>query len=374
MTVVIPAARPLREHRPEESDRVKPLETPEEIFEVAFAYMKSKALFAGLHLGVFDALGDDARSFSELLEQTGAEERGLTTLLTAMVSIGLIQREGDGEDERYRNAPGSQAMLVGSAEGGFGDYCRNQVDRQMYPFLHNIADALRGRRDTVPFEDYETWFRDPGEASLYSASQHSASLPAAALLPVLVDFTDVRRLVDVGGGSGAFSITLCLAHPEMSASIIDFPNVAEVGRRFVAEAGLEDRIDFVCGNALDVEWPAEMDAALFSYVSGSVAEEGVLEMYCCAYRSLRPGGVVMVHDFMVDDDRSGPPLPALWAFQHSAFTPGGVGLTPGFVSDSLREAGFVDIEVKPFIPGMTRLVCGRKPAVDWPSAADSEDV
>lgn len=335
---------------------MKPLETPEEIFEVAFAYMKSKALFAGLHLGVFDALGDDARSFSQLLEQTGAEERGLTTLLTALVSIGLIQRE----DERYRNAPASLAMLVGSSEGGFGDYCRNQVDRQMYPFLHNIADVLRGRRDTVPFEDYETWFRDPGEASLYSESQHSASLPAAGLLAALVDLADVRRLVDVGGGSGAFAITLCQAHPEMSATIIDFPNVAEVGRGFVAKAGLEDRIDFVCGNALDVEWPADVDAALFSYVSGSVSAEGVSEMYRRAHRSLRPGGIAMVHDFMVDDDRSGPPLPALWAFQHSAFTPGGVGLTPGFVSDSLREAGFVEIEVKPFIPGMTRLVLGRK--------------
>jgi len=340
---------------------LKPIETPEEVFEVAFAYMKSKALFAGLHLGVFEALANGPCAFPELVERTGAEERGLTTLLTALVSIGLVERDGDDANERYRNAPASQAMLVDSPAGSFGDYCRNQVDRQMYPFLHNIADALRGKRDTVPFEDYESWFRDSGEATLYSESQHSASLPAAALLAAVVDLSGARHLVDVGGGSGAFAITLCQAHEKLSATIIDFPNVAEVGRRFVAEAQLGERVDFVCGSALEVKWPDEADAVLFSYVSGSVSAEGVSEMYQRAYRTLEPGGRVIVHDFMVDDDRRGPLLPALWALQHAAFTPGGVGLTVGFVSGTLEGAGFEEIGVTPFVPGMTRLVVGRKP-------------
>ena len=202
---------------------MRPLESPEEVFEVAFAYMKSKAMFAALHLGVFDALGEGEATFEELLAATGAEDRGLETLLAALVSIGLIEQTADegGRLGSYRNAPASQAMLVASADGGFGDYCRKQVDRQMYPFLHDIAEVLRGRRDTVPFVDYETWFRD--------------------------------------------------------------------------------------------------------------------------------------------DDHSGPLLPALWALQHAAFTPGGVALTPGFVSDALAKAGLVDALVRPFVPGMTRLVVARKP-------------
>jgi predicted O-methyltransferase YrrM len=252
-------------------------------------------------------------------------------------------------------------MLVSGPEGGFGEYCRNQLDRQMYPFLHNISDVLQGRRDTVPFEDYEAWFGVAEEASLYSESQHAISLPAAALLDALVDLSSAKRLLDIGGGSGAFSITLCGAHPGLSATVIDFPNVVEVGRRFAEEAGLESRIAFIGANALEVEWPKGQDAVLFSYVSGSVAAEGVAEFYRRAYRSLDPGGIVLVHDFMVDDDRSGPLLPALWALQHAAFTPGGVSLTLGFVSGLLSDAGFVDVSVGPFVPGMTRLGRGRKP-------------
>ncbi len=336
------------------------LQTPEQIFQVAFGYMGSKALFAGVRLGVFDALAGGPKPMAALLDATGAEPRGLRTLLTALVSLGLVDQT-DGPDGDFSNAPGSQAMLVSGPGGGFADYCRNQVDRQMYPFLHNISDVLQGKRDTVPFRDYEAWFGVSEEASLYSESQHAASLPAAALLGAVADLSGARRLLDVGGGSGAFSITLCRAHPELSATIIDFPNVVSVGKRFVADAGLESRIDFVSGNALDVEWPGGRDVVLFSYVSGSVAAEGVGEFYQRAYRSLDPGGVVLVHDFMVDDDHSGPVLPALWALQHAAFTPGGVALTPGFVTGLLGDAGFSDLRVDPFVPGMTRLARGRKP-------------
>jgi SAM-dependent methyltransferase len=322
--------------------------------------MASKALFAGAHLRIFDALADGPRSLKELAAETGADERGLSTLLTALVSTGLLEKL-DGAQEGFRNAPASQVMLVSGADGSFADYCRDQVDRQMYPFLHNLHDVLRGRRDTVPFQDYASWFADAGEASLYSESQHAASVPAAALLSALVDLSECRKLLDVGGGSGAFAITLCRKNPELSATILDFPNVLEVGRRFAADAGLAERIGFVAGNALEVDWPDGQDAVLFSYVSGSVSAESVAELYRRAHGALRPGGQVLIHDFMVDDDRSGPPLPALWALQHFAFTPGGVALTPGFVSGLLEEAGFEEASVAAFVPGMTRLARARKP-------------
>lgn len=336
-----------------------PLETAEQVFEVAFGYMASKALFAAAHLRIFDELAEGTKSLEELAKATGAEERALSTLLTALVSVGLLEPVGEA-GRGFRNAPASQVMLVSSPKGSFADYCRNQIDRQMYPFLHNIADVLRGRRDTVPFEDYEAWFGDVAEASLYSESQHEASLPAAAFLASVTDLSGCRHLLDVGGGSGAFSITLCRRYPELSATVLDFPNVVEVGRRFVAEAGLEDRIDFVAGNALEVDWPGGQDAVLFSYVSGSVAAEGVRELYRHAHQALCPGGIVLVHDFMVDDDLRGPRLPALWAFQHAAFTPGGIALTPAFVTECLRENGFEEVSVSPFIPGMTRLARGRR--------------
>jgi hypothetical protein len=228
---------------------VKPLQSIEEIFHVAFGYMASKALFAGLHLGIFDAVSDGPKELEVLVEETGAEERGLLTLLTALTSLGLLERT----DAGWSNAPATQMHLVAGAAGDFGDYLRYQIDRQMYPFMHNLALVLQGRRDTVPFRDYEAWFCDAKEAWLYSESQHAASKGLGALAAAQVDLTGRRKLLDVGGGSGAFSIGLCQLHPELFATVLDFPNVIEVARKSVVEAGLEARIGFVSGNALNTD-------------------------------------------------------------------------------------------------------------------------
>jgi SAM-dependent methyltransferase len=359
MTSVIPGEPPACDppDELEEVDRMEPLQNIEQIFHVAFGYMASKALFAGLHLGVFDALAEGPRDLEALVAETEADERGLLTLLTALTSLGLLEKT----DAGWRNAPATELHLVRGAPGDFGDYLRYQIDRQMYPFMHNLPDVLKGRRDTVPFEDYETWFRDSGEAQLYSESQHAASKGLGALAAAQVDLSGCRKLLDVGGGSGAVSIGLCQLHPELSSTILDFPNVVEVGRKFAAQAGLESRIDFVTGNALKTDWPGDQDVVLFSYISGSVSAEGVAELYRRAHRALVPGGIVLVHDFMVDDDRRGPPLTAIWALQHLTFTPGAVSLTTGFVTSRLEEAGFGGVSINGFVPGMTRLAQARKP-------------
>jgi SAM-dependent methyltransferase len=334
-----------------------PLTSLEQIFQVAFGFMASKALFAALHLGVFNALASGPKGLAAIADAIGADERALETLLTALTAVGLLERGEQG----WTNAPATQMFLAPAGGGGLGEYLRWQVDRQMYPFMHELADVLRGRRDTVPYRDYESWFRDPAQAALYSEAQHEASLGLGEVLAVRLDLSGRRRLLDVGGGSGALAIALCRHNAELQATILDFPNVLEIARRCVAKVGLESRIELMPGNALASNWPGGQDVVLFSYVSGSVSAEGVAELYRRAFAALEPGGVALVHDFMVDDDRTGPPLAAIWALQHLTFTPGAVSLTPGFVTGLLRDAGFCDTSVEDCVPGMTRLVRAAKP-------------
>jgi ubiquinone/menaquinone biosynthesis C-methylase UbiE len=167
-------------------------------------------------------------------------------------------------------------------------------------------------------------------------------------------------LLDVAGGSGAFTITLCQRHPQLRATLVDFPAVIEVAQRFVREAGLADRVDYIGGNALTAAWPQAQDVVLLSYLLSGVAGSAMERLCAQAYHALAPGGRLVIHDFMVDDDRSGPRNAALW-FMTFLFDPEAVSFTPSELVALVEGAGFVEVTVRDLIPGLTRLLLARKP-------------
>jgi ubiquinone/menaquinone biosynthesis C-methylase UbiE len=167
-------------------------------------------------------------------------------------------------------------------------------------------------------------------------------------------------MLDVAGGSGAFSIALCQRAPDLTCTIIDFPSVAAVGRTLVRDSGLGDRIAFVEGDARDVSWPGANDVVLMSYLLSAVAGSSAHELLGKAYKALRPGGRLLVHDFMVDDDETGPPLAALWLLNAVTIDADVALLTPAWLSAAARGAGFEDAHVTPVVPGTTRLLTARR--------------
>lgn len=329
----------------------------EEVSDVAFGFMGSKALFAALHHGLFTALSGGAMDAATVGEATGLHEERARTLLTALAGLGLVSVE----DGLYANAPAAEKFLVKGAKYDFGDYLRLQVDRQMYGLLDQIEDALAERLPEEATASYAQWFEDPAEAELYSRSQHAGSLGPALGLSKMVDLSAARSFLDVGGGTGAWAITLCAANPALKATVVDFPNVARLGREYVAAAGLAERIAYVEGNALETDWPGGQDAILMSYLFSGVPGETHGDLIARAMARLNPGGVLMIHDFVVNADRTGPRLAALWQLQHTAFTPEARSLDDEWLGATLKDAGFETVEVRPMIPEMTMLATGRKP-------------
>lgn len=337
---------------------MKSIETAEDISVLAFGFMASKALFAALHVDVFGALAGGPKTIKGLAAATKVPPTRMETLVTALVSIGLLVREGD----KVKNGPASEQYLVRDGANYFGDYLRFQIDRQMYPFMEHLDRVLIGDSDGVEFANYADWMADKGQAEMFSRSQHSGSLgPGAVLAKRLALSESATSMLDVGGGSGAFSIMFCKRYPNLRATVLDFPNVIEVGKSFVAEEKMGDRVDFVAADGTTADWPTHQDVVLMSYLFSGVPEEAIPDLCTEAFRVLKPGGLVAVHDFMVGDDRSGPPLAALWQLQHMVYTPNGVGLTPGFVRKALLKSGFEIAECRNLIPGMTQAMVARKP-------------
>ncbi len=334
------------------------VETAEDVSRLAFGFMASKALFAGLHVDVFTQLADGPKTAGALAGLTEVPVNRITTLMTALTAVGLVDRE----DETYSNAPGAAAFLVRGARYDFGDYLRYQIDRQMYPFLTQLNEVMDGSLDPEAVDSYQHWMSDPEQAVLYSEAQHAGSLGPGRTLARLIDLGGCHNLLDVGGGTGAMTIRLLETFPDLVSTIIDFPNVAEIGWRFITEAGMVDRVRYIPANALTTEWPTEQDAILMSYLFSGVPGSELPRMVQQAYDCLSPGGHFIVHDFMVEDDRTGPPMAALWQLQHMAFTPDARSVTPGWLTRRMREVGFTEPRDEEMVPGMTRLIHARRPS------------
>ena len=143
--------------------------------------------------------------------------------------------------------------------------------------------------------------------------------------------------------------------------MIDFPNVVAVAARFVDEAGLSSRISCLAGDALQVDWRQECDAVLMSYLLSAVGPDEGARLLDRAAAALVPGGLLIIHDFMLDEDRSGPTLAALWFLQYLAYRADCASFTASEIGRLLSERGFVDVTTAGLIHEVTSVVTGHKP-------------
>jgi 2-hydroxy-4-(methylsulfanyl)butanoate S-methyltransferase len=330
----------------------KQVEDVREISAITYGFMASRVLFAALEFDLFSHIAGGADSLPALAEATGIAENRLVTLLTALKSLGLIA-ECDGH---LTNAPATARYLVAGAAGDFRNYVRLVNGAVGYELFRHLNTALRGERIFPDKSPYEGLIYDAGiGGESFSSAQHAGSLGPARLMAKRVDLSGRKRLLDVGGGSGAYTLAFCATNPLLSATILDFPQTIDTARRYAREAGVAARIAHVAGNAITTEWPAGHDAILMSYLWSAVGDNDVRVLARRTMDALPPGGLVLVHDFMVDNAHEGPPF-AAWYLLGSIFdNPNAVCLTPSYVENILRQIGFNVEPTEIMLPGITML-------------------
>jgi ubiquinone/menaquinone biosynthesis C-methylase UbiE len=328
-----------------------------DISGVAYGFMASQALFAALEIGLFSHLAAGSRTIDELTGVTGVAPNRLRTLLTALIGLGLVVADGQ---RGYANAPASDRYLVRGAPGDFGEYFRLQIAQQIYPALLHLGSGLQGTGSA--FGTFTDLLSRPYEARIFTSAQHAGSLTAARALAGRVPMGQARTLLDVGGGSGAFAITLCTRNPRLRATVLDFPAVTDVAREYRDAAGLANRIGLLGGDAVHTPWPPDQDIVLMSYLLSAIGDGEIDVALGKAYACLRPGGLLVVHDFMLDEDEAGPALAALWFLQYVAYRSDGVSFSARSLAARLVDAGFAASDGEALIPEITKVILARKAA------------
>jgi hypothetical protein len=325
------------------------------ISAIAYGFMGSQALFAALELGIFDALADEPSDFDVLAATLRAPVGPLRVLLSTCQALKLLTREG----ERYTNSPAAARFLVRASRSYVGDYYLRQISPIIYPNMPMVRALLRG--GLVVQLDYTTTYTSPEKTEEFIRGQHAGSVGPAIMLTRTYDFAGCSCLLDLGGGSGAFAIETVKRYPSMSAVVLDLPAVIAVTERVIAEAGLADKISSVGSDLRSAHWPPGADAILLSYIVSCYSPETLHDLMARTFAYLPAGGRLLLHDFALHADRSGPHNAALFLFGQLSGAAETTAYTVDELAAAMRAAGYVEVASQPFLPDITFLVTGRKP-------------
>jgi hypothetical protein len=322
---------------------------------IAYGYMGSQALFAALELGLFTALSDEPCGLDNLAMKLHAPAGPLSVLVSTCLALKLLMDDG----ERYHNSPAAQRFLVQTARTYVGDYYLRQVSSLVYDRVPLVRSLLRGELPGA--QDY-THYLDSAEATEeFIRGQHGGSLAPASLLARSQDLSGFSSLLDLGGGSGAFAIEAVKRYPGLSAVVLDLPQVIVVTEKIIQEAGLMGRITCASGDLRSDAWPPKADLILLSYIISCYEPQTLRGLLTRSLSYLPRGGCLLIHDFALYADRSGPHNAALMLFGELSVSAQTHAYTIDELVAAMQEAGFVDVAMQPFLPDLTFLVSGRKP-------------
>jgi predicted O-methyltransferase YrrM len=325
--------------------------TEKSILELARGFMPSRVLLSGAELDLFTLLADEALTAGEIAAAVKAQRRGIEILLDALCALGFVVKKGG----RYHTEPSVAPLLSANAPDTILPMVLHMAT--VWQNWSQITDIALGKV-TPGMRKTGALAKDNRKA--FIGAMHVVASKAAPEVVAAIHPGQARRLLDVGGGSGTYTLAMLSAVPEMKATLFDLPPVIEMARDRLQAAGQLHRVDLATGDFYTDELPPGHDIALLSAIIHQSSYEQNEALYGKIFRALDPGGRIVVRDHVMSSDRTQPPEGALFAVNMLAGTEGGRTYTFGEIKEGLTAAGFTRINLIQ-TQGMFSLVEGFKP-------------
>lgn len=320
--------------------------------KMAQAYWESAALMAAVELEVFTAIAHGHDTVAAVARAVGISARNAERLLTALAAMTLLDRDGD----RFANAADVQRFLVKDGERYAGPWILFTKPR--WEAFGKLSEHLR-RSEENHLGQYTEFTVD--DARRYHAATYSIGMGAARLFSRSVDLTGRKLMLDLGGGSGAYSIVATKTYPGLKAIVLDLPPVAVVAEEYIAKNDAAERVSAMPGDFTKTEFPKGADVVVMASNLPQYEPDLIRLVVAKAFAAMVPGGEMHLIGETLHDDRRGPLSAALWGLNEAIQGSTGVAHTEGEVTGYLRGAGFTGVTVHPFVPGVLSRVTGRKP-------------
>jgi len=321
-----------------------------------WAYTLTGTLMAANKLDLFTALDLGPATAEEVAARCGAHANCMEKLLVACNALGLVEQRGG----RYRNTPFADRYLVRGRPAYQGDIIAHQHLWERWQELdHYVRTGSRGPKEAQVKAAMTEEEKAEAHRTWILAMHNIAMAGQADALANALHLSDRRLLCDVGGGPGTYALVLCQRHPQLRAVVLDLPETEPIAREIIASLGMEGRVKFRAADYLKDDYDDGSDVVLLSGVLHGEPVENCHRMLRKAYDSLTPGGLVVVQEILLNDEKTGPLLPALFSL-HMTY---GAAYTGREIADWMREAGFLKPKVRPLTgySWLNGLVIGKKP-------------
>jgi ubiquinone/menaquinone biosynthesis C-methylase UbiE len=328
----------------------KPL-SPAMFMEDLTGAWKAQTLVAAVELDVFGRIAAGKRTAKLIAGAAGASPRGMTSLLDALTAIGYLRKTGG----RYGLQPITAAFLVPGEKAYVGAMAH--ALSLTWDAWKDLTEAVRSGHpvETLDVAEKGKEFFPKLVASIFPGN-FAASTVAVTRLPEK-ERRKIHRILDVGAGSGAWSLAFAQAIPEARVTTVDFPEMTPITREFAEKFGVASRYDYLEGDLRQVEFGRDAyDLVILGHIIHSEGENHGKELLAKSYAALRPGGKLLIAEFVPNDARTGPAMPLLFGLNMLLQTEEGNVFTLRDYRAWLKAAGFRKVTIIPVPPPSTIIV------------------
>ena len=332
--------------------------TPQHLMQTVWSFMQPLALDAAIQNHVFDVLDAGPKTLEEVSHATGASLRGLAAVMNLLVGIQFLAKTTDG---RYSLTPESSAFLVTTKPGYHGGFVHQIVSGLITDFLP-LSEIVRTGKPVESHVD------SPHAAGFFEELVGNILPIAYPGARVVAEALGVSRAVqpvsvlDIGAGSGVWGIALAQASPHVRVTAVDLPGVLPVTRKIAQQFGVAGQFTCAGKDIFQDDLGSGYSVATLGHILHMASPDRNRFLLKNIFRALAPGGTLVIGEFIVNEDRTGPVEPLAFAVNMLVHTEQGNAYTLGEIRSWLQEAGFVNVRTLA-APAPSPLILANKPAL-----------
>ncbi len=322
---------------------------PDDLAQTLRGFQESRVLLTAVELDVFTAVGE-GRSAAEVAGVLRTDPRATEMLLNALAAMGMLSKQ----DGVFRNTPPIARYFTAGAPDDSRAATLHTV--HLWDRWSTLTACVRAGTSVTykqPAERRDDW------TEAFIAAMHRNAAERAPHVVAAVGTAGVARMLDVGGGSGAYSIAFAKAGEQLRSDLLDLPAVLPIAQRHIEKAGLADRITTRAGDLRTDKLGNGYNLVFVSAICHMLSPEENLDLVKRCHAALAPRGRLVIQDFILEPNKTAPKFAALFALNMLVGTPAGSSYSEPEYTAWLRDAGFQ--EIRPLrLPGPSGLIVGTR--------------